>query len=74
MIPPEHRSAFENEMRDAHVDWLMHLYGGVVHSFTHPRASDAGLPGIAYDQRAAEHSWAAMRGLLDEVFRPPGTP
>jgi dienelactone hydrolase len=74
MIPPEHRSAFENEMRDAHVDWLMHLYGGVVHSFTHPRASEAGLPGIAYDQRAAEHSWAAMRGLLDEVFRPPGTP
>jgi dienelactone hydrolase len=74
IIPPEHRSAFEDEMRAAHVDWQMHLYGGVVHSFTHPRASDAGLPGIAYDQRAAEHSWAAMKASLDEVFRGHGTP
>ena len=74
MISAEHRAAFENEMRDAHVDWQMHLYGGVIHSFTHPQASEAGLPGIAYDKRASEHSWAAMRGLLDEVFRPPSTP
>jgi dienelactone hydrolase len=74
VIPPEHRAAFEDEMREARVDWQMHLYGGVVHSFTHPRASDAGLPGIAYDPRAAEHSWAAMRRLLDEVFRDPRTP
>ena len=59
-------------MRQAHVDRKLHLYGGAVHSFTRARASDAGLPGIAYDQRAAEHSWAAMRGLLDEVFRDPG--
>jgi dienelactone hydrolase len=70
LIPPEHRTAFENEMRDANVDWQMHLYGGVVHSFTHPRASEAGIPGIAYNQRAAERSWAAMRGVLNEVFRP----
>ena len=67
-IPIAHRITFESEMRDAQVDWQMQLYGGVVHSFTHPRASQAGLPGIAYDQRASEHSWAAMETLLKEVF------
>ena len=68
IIPLEHRVAFEAEMRSARVPFDMHLYGGVQHSFTHPRASDAGLPGIAYDERAARQSWNAMRELLVEVF------
>jgi dienelactone hydrolase len=55
-------------MRNGHVDWQMHLYGGVVHSFTHPRASDAGIPGIAYDEAAATHAWSAMTLLLAEIF------
>jgi dienelactone hydrolase len=67
-IPIEHRIEFEHEMRNGHVDWQMHLYGGVVHSFTHPRASDAGLPGIAYDEAAATHAWSAMMLLLEETF------
>jgi dienelactone hydrolase len=69
-IPVEHRVAFEQEMRDGGVDWQLHLYGGVVHSFTHPRAAQAGLPGIAYDAAAAAHSWAAMAELLGAVFAP----
>jgi dienelactone hydrolase len=36
MIPPEQRAAFEAEMRDAGVDWQMHLYGNTVHRFTNP--------------------------------------
>lgn len=68
MIPVEHRLEFEQEMRDGNVDWQMHLYGGVVHSFTHPRASHAGAPGIAYDEAAAKHAWAAMSALLGETF------
>jgi dienelactone hydrolase len=68
LIPPQDRIAFENEMRAAKVDWQVHLYGGVVHSFTHPRASAAGIPGIAYDERAAAHAWAMMCTLLGEVF------
>ena len=70
IIPPEHRLEFEQEMRDGGVDWQLHLYGGVAHSFTHPRASQAGLPGIAYDPAAAAHSWAAMADLLAAVFAP----
>ena len=68
MIPPEHRVAFEAEMHHAGVRYDIHLYGGVQHSFTHPRASQAALPGIAYNERAATQSWNAMRKLFAEVF------
>ena len=68
IIPPEHRLEFEQEMRDGGVDWQLVLYGGVQHSFTHPLASQAGIPGIAYDQRATTHSWQTMATLLADVF------
>jgi dienelactone hydrolase len=68
IIPIEHRIEFEQEMRDGRVDWQIHLYGGVEHSFTHPRASQAGIPGIAYNEAAATHAWDAMASLLREVF------
>ena len=68
IIPIEHRIEFEQEMRNGRVDWQMRLYGGVLHSFTHRRASDAGLPGITYDQAASTHAWSAMTALLEEVF------
>ena len=68
-VPPEHRLQFEQEMRAGGVDWELQLYGGVQHSFTHPWAARANLPGIVYDERAAARSWQAMRDLLDEVFR-----
>jgi dienelactone hydrolase len=67
-IPVEHRLQFEEEMRAGGVDWELHLYGGVQHSFTHPLAARANLPGIVYDERAAAGSWRAMADLLDEVF------
>jgi len=73
IIPPEHRLEFEREMRGGGVDWELVLYGGVQHSFTHPRATEAGIPGIAYDERAAGESWQAMAALLAEVFRGGGT-
>src|SRR5262249_47032916 len=33
IVPPEQRLAFEEEMRNAAVDWQMNLYGGAAHSF-----------------------------------------
>jgi dienelactone hydrolase len=62
------RRDFEEEMRDAGVDWQLHVYGGAVHSFTNPRASGANLPGIAYDERTDRRSWQAMLDLFREVF------
>lgn len=67
-ITPDDRASFEAEMRAAGVDWQLHLYGGVVHTFTHPHAEGAGLPGLRYDERAAAWSWRAMLELFDEVF------
>ncbi|HKT16062.1 MAG TPA: dienelactone hydrolase family protein [Allosphingosinicella sp.] len=68
-VPPEQRAAFEAEMRAAGVDWQLHLYGGVYHSFTDWRCDAAGLPEFArYNAAADQRSWAAMCGLLDEVF------
>ena len=67
-VTAEDRSAFEAEMTAAEVDWQLHVYGGVEHTFTHPFAEDAGLPGLRYDRAAAERSWRAMLDLFDEVF------
>jgi len=67
--PVERRAAFEEDMRAGGVDWRMNFYGRAEHSFTHPRAGDAGqLPGIKYHQPTDERSWRAMLDLFDEVF------
>jgi dienelactone hydrolase len=67
IIPPDQRAAFEDEMRAGGVDWQMHLYGGVVHSFTSPTA-DGSMAAIKYDRRADARSWQAMLSLFAEVF------
>ncbi len=68
-IPAEQRAAFETEMRDGKVAWEMHLYGGVVHSFTNPDADKMGRPEfLRYDARADRLSWNAMRELFAEVL------
>lgn len=68
-IPPEQRAAFEAEMRAGGVDWRMHLYGGVVHSFTEPRADSRGRPeSLRYDASADRRSWAEMQAFFDEIF------
>src|SRR4030095_16333856 len=68
IINAEHRSAFAAEMMHAGVDWQMHVYGGVGHSFTNPEIDEWNLPGFTYDSRAARRSWLAMRALLEESF------
>ena len=69
LVPIAPRIAFEEEMRAAGVDWQMNVYGGVVHSFTHPEATRAGIPGIAYHESADRRSWRAMLDLFDDVLR-----
>ncbi len=69
MIPPEQRAEFEAEMREAGVDWQMHLYGGTVHGFTNPAADRRGMPhAIRYSADADARSWASMRALFDQAF------
>ncbi|WP_313805577.1 dienelactone hydrolase family protein [Sphingobium sp.] len=68
-VPVEERTAFEAEMQAAGVDWQLHLYGGVYHTFTNWRADSWGHPDFArYDAGADRRSWAAMQALLAEVL------
>lgn len=69
MIPPEQRAAFEAEMREAKVDWQMHLYGNTVHSFTNPEAAQRNMPdAIRYNPDADARSWASLQALFSETL------
>ena len=72
-IPPAQRAAFEQEMTAARADWQLHLYGGVVHSFTEPGVEQrTGHPErTRYDANADARSWAAMRQLFAETIDAP---
>jgi dienelactone hydrolase len=67
IVPPEQRAAFEQEMTAGGVDWQMHLYGGVGHSFTNPDA-DGSNPAMKYDRRADEQSWSAMQDHFERFL------
>lgn len=66
---PAEIAAFQEEMRQARVDWQMVFYGGAVHSFTNPDADKAGIKGVAYNEAADRRSWRAMQDFLAEIFR-----
>jgi dienelactone hydrolase len=66
---PAEVAAFQDEMRQAKVDWQMIFYGGAVHSFTNPDSGRAGIKGVAYNEAADRRSWQAMRAFFDEIFR-----
>jgi dienelactone hydrolase len=67
-IPPSQVEAFEDEMRQAHVDWQVMVFGGARHAFTNPQADSHHIPNIAYNPEADHRSWAAMRAFFDEIF------
>lgn len=70
VVPPSERAAFEDEMRAAGVDWQLHLYGGVVHSFTDPRVDSLNQPHVTrYDASADRRSWASIVQMLGDVAK-----
>lgn len=65
-VPPDEVDAFENEMRNAKVDWELTSYGNTVHSFTDP---DANTPGRAqYNPPVAKRAFTRMNDFFDELF------
>jgi dienelactone hydrolase len=68
-VKPEEVAAFENEMRAAHVNYQINVYGGAVHAFTNPAAGNDNAKGMAYNAQADHRSWEAMRQFFDEIFR-----
>lgn len=67
-VPEEQLKNFENEMRQANVDWQLISYGRTLHSFTNPDAKGE-IKGVEYNPVADQRSWQAMRQFFDEIFR-----
>jgi dienelactone hydrolase len=68
-VPSEQVAAFQDEMRKGGVDWQMVFYGGALHSFTNPDVDSYNLKGAAYNKKADERSWNAMKVFFAEIFR-----
>jgi dienelactone hydrolase len=69
LAPPDQVKAFEDEMRSAEVrDWQVVSYGNTLHGFTNPAADGSMMRTAMYNAQADRRSWAAMRGLFDEVL------
>jgi len=64
---PEQIAGFQQEMRDAKVDWQFVAFGGAVHCFAIPSAHGE-VPGCEYNERAAKRGTKLMHDFLDEVF------
>jgi dienelactone hydrolase len=67
-VSMEDVTAFADEMTRAGADWQLVVYGGAQHGFTHEHAVPGAIPGVAYDPRADERSFAATRAFLAEAF------
>lgn len=67
VAPPDDVLSIADELTRAGADWQLHAYGHAQHAFTFDRAA-APEHGVAYDRRADERSWAAMREHLAAAF------
>jgi dienelactone hydrolase len=67
-VPQKDVAAFEDEMRQAGVDWQLVIYGGAVHGFTNPDSGNDPSTGLAYNEKADKRSWEAMRSFFGELF------
>ena len=70
-VKKEQVAAFEEEMRQAKIDYRLIVYEGAVHSFTVPGAGNDPSNGMAYNADADRRSWEAMKVFLSELFQEP---
>jgi dienelactone hydrolase len=67
VVPDAEALAFQQEMRDAKIDWQMVSYGNAVHAFTQWYIPPGGKE-AAYEERADRRSWIAMQNFFKEIF------
>jgi dienelactone hydrolase len=60
--------AFQEELRNNHVDWQMTVYGGAVHSFTDVTAGSDVKSGAAYNAKADARSFEAFTDLVNDLY------
>jgi dienelactone hydrolase len=66
-VKPEEVAGFQKEMNDANVDYQFISYSGAVHAFTEKHAGTDIKTGAAYNEKADNRSFAAMKTFLEEV-------
>ena len=62
-------SAFQKEMNEAKVDYQLISYSGAVHAFTIKGAGSDIKAGAAYNEKADQRSYAAMKSFFEEVLK-----
>lgn len=67
MCPPDAKVALCAELEAAGADWQFLAYGNTYHAFTNRGAANP-AGGVQYNPVTDCRSWAAMTGLLAEVF------
>jgi dienelactone hydrolase len=65
---PDDMKAFEQQLKDNHVDYAIVSYGGAVHAFSDPGVDALNMPGAKYNAAADKRSWQAMRDFFTEIF------
>lgn len=65
MVSPDQVHNLMQEMKQKKADIQVHMYGGVMHAFTNPKASDPGF-GTVYDPKSDDRSWESATNLLKE--------
>lgn len=70
-VPQDQVVAFETAMKAASIDYQLHSYEGVKHSFTNPDADAVAekfsMP-LAYNKAADEDSWDRMQLFFKQLF------
>jgi len=65
---PEDMKAFEQQLKDNNVDYVIVYYGHAQHAFTDAGVDALNQPGAKYNAAADERSWHAMRGFFQDIF------
>ena len=67
-VPPTEVAAFHEEMAEAGADLKFVAYPGAVHAFTQKGAGNDNSKGAAYNEKADDRSWEAMKAFFERVF------
>ncbi len=71
-VPAKNIAAFEQEMKDAKVDYKLVSYPGAVHGFTQKAAGNDNSKGVAYNEAADKASWEEMKAFFARIFKTEG--
>lgn len=71
-VPAKNIAAFEQEMKDANVDYKLVSYPGAVHGFTQKAAGNDNSKGVAYNEAADKASWEEMKAFFARIFKSEG--